>query len=130
MRAKVSQGIDHGVIEAGLAPGLFQPVPVGLDIDKLQRVSGYELQVHQLVPRFQKAGDAAARVQPEMVSALGADLQVSFELGLEDVLPTALALLPQTLSANTLFCCIRFNLVFLPLKPGHVFPSSTRPRWC
>jgi hypothetical protein len=62
-----------------------------------------------------------------MVSTLGADLQVRFEISLKNVLSTALALLPQTFGANTLFW-IWFNLAFLPLKPGHVFPSATRPQ--
>src|SRR3984885_2126663 len=62
-----------------------------------------------------------------MVSTLGTDLQVRFEIRLKNVLTTALTLLPQTFSANTLFW-IWFNLAFLPLKPGHVFPSATRPQ--
>src|SRR5271156_5350645 len=62
-----------------------------------------------------------------MMSTLGTDLQVRFEISLKNVLPTALALLPQTFGANTLFW-IWFNLAFLPLKPGHVFPSAPRPQ--
>jgi len=40
--------------EAGVAPGFFQAVPVGLDIDKIQRIGGYEFQVYQLIARFQQ----------------------------------------------------------------------------
>src|ERR1700743_1254425 len=61
------------------------------------------------------------------MSTLGTDLQVRLEISLKNVLTAALALLPQTFGANTLFW-IWFNLTFLPLKPGHVFPSATRPQ--
>ncbi len=102
MRAEVTHGIHYCVIEAGLTPGLFQPVPIRLYIDKLERVGGYELEVNQLVPRLEQAGDAAARIQAEMVSTLGADLEVVFEVFLEDGLPAAFALLPQPFGAHVL----------------------------
>jgi hypothetical protein len=40
-------------------------------------------------------------------------------------LATTLALLPQSFGANILLRRVRFNLVFLPLKPGH---DSLSPR--
>jgi hypothetical protein len=64
-----------------------------------------------------------------MMTAFGANLKISFEIRLEEKLATALALLPQALCSNRLLRWIRFNLVFLPLEPGHLFPFATRPSW-
>jgi hypothetical protein len=128
MRSEVTQGIHHRIIEACLTPGFLQAVPIGFDIDELERVGGYKFQINQLVPRLEQAGDAASRIQTEMVPTLWTDLEVGFQIGFKDVLATTLALQPKSLGANAL-CCIGFNLVFLPLEPGHVFPFATRPPW-
>ena len=85
MRSKVTHGIHDRVIEASLPPGFFQPVLIGLDIDKLERIGGYKLQINQLVARLEQAGYAAARIQPKMVSTLGADLEVRFEIGFKEI---------------------------------------------
>ena len=83
MRTEVSQSVHHSVVEASLAPRLFETIAIRFYINKLERVGGHKLEIHQLVARLQQAGDAAARVETEMVSTLGTDLQVIFEIFLE-----------------------------------------------
>ena len=67
----------------------------------------------------------AAGVQPQMVAALGADLEVGFEIGFEDILAATRALYPEALGAHPLLG-VAFDLIFGALEPGHCFPFAAR----
>ena len=62
----------------------------------------------------------------EVLAALGADVLIGFEVGLEDGLATADALDPESFGADPLLGRAVFYLVVLPLEPGHlaIIPQS------
>jgi hypothetical protein len=53
--------------------------------------------------------------------ALGADVEIGLQIGIEDGLPTARALGPETFGANSFFFVVRglWAIVVFALKPGH-----------
>ena len=85
-RAAVEQafGGEQGVGHAQLAAGFLEAVGVGLGVLELQRIVGGELGVVLDPVAVEQHLDALARVQAEMVLALGADAQVALEVFLPD----------------------------------------------
>ncbi len=86
--ADVADGVDDGVIEAGLLLGFEEALFIGLEVSEVEGVGGAELEVDQFVARFEEVVDAGAGVDAVVVTAFGADLLVGLDLGLEDDLFT------------------------------------------
>ncbi len=84
VRAELADGVDDGVVEAGLLLGFGEAFLVGLEVGEVERVGGAELEVDEFVAGFEELVDALAGVDAEVVAALGADLLVGLEVGLED----------------------------------------------
>ena len=76
--------VENCVIEAGCFLRGPQPLLVGLHIGKVQRVRGAQTGIHQFIAGFEQQVDALAGGDLEVVPALGADVQVGFELWLVD----------------------------------------------
>ena len=102
MRAELAEGVDDGVVEASLLPGLVEAVLVGLEVGEVERIGGSQLEVDEFVAGFKQVVDAAAGSEPEVVAAFGADLEVGFEIGFADDLATGAALGPETFGTNGL----------------------------
>jgi hypothetical protein len=75
---------------------------VGLHVGKVERVAGAQPGVDQLVTGFEQHFNARTRADFEVMLALGADVQISFEIGLINGLAAAGAFHPQALGANVL----------------------------
>ena len=132
MLPHAAQRVEDGVVEAGLLARLAQALLVGLDVDKIQRIGGAQPLIDELVSRLKQQIDARARVELEVMLALGAHLQVGFEFGFVESLAAAGAFDPQALGAHA-FCARiavlasravpRSGIVaVLTLKPRHTDP--------
>src|ERR1700733_3331942 len=132
MRAELPYRVHNGIVQAGSRLRLRQAALVRLDVVEVQRIGGLQFQINQLVARLEQRSNAAACVDLVVAAALGADLLVVFQISLEDVLLSALALDPQALGADTLLLRAVFNLVVLPLEPSHpsiISSTAHLPRW-
>ena len=121
VRPDVADGVEDGVVEAGLLLGLVEALLVGLEVDEVERIGGAEAAIDELIAGLEQQIDAGTRADFEVVLALGADVQVGFEVGLPDGLAAAGALDPEALSAYTFFLVVvrGFELAVFALKPGH-----------
>ena len=82
--------VDDGVVEAGVVLRLLEARGVGLEVDELQRVGGDEVGVEDFVlVVVEKLGQAGARVDAEVLVALGADVEVVLEIFFPDDLAAA-----------------------------------------
>ena len=128
VRAKPTDGVDDGVVEAGLLLRFSEAFFVGLKVGEVERVGGAELEVDEFVARLEKILDAFACADAEVVAALGANLLVGLEFGLEDDLPAARATDPEALGADRLFGVVD-DLVVFAFEPAHAWmPSGNVPR--
>src|ERR1035438_5037920 len=116
--ATLSDRVDDRVVQPGLPAPLRQPMLVLLQVRKIQRVRRAELQVHQFVARRQQQRNPPPRIDAEVVAAIRADVQILFQVLLEDCLPATAALCPQAFGAHRLLPVVG-NLVVFPLEPGH-----------
>ena len=94
---------------------------------KFERIGGAQPGVDQLVARLEQHRDAIARAELEVVLALGADVQIGFEIRLVDGLAAAGAFHPQALGAHVLgarFAAIRGQRRVGP--PYRQAPRNTR----
>ena len=78
--SQLADGVEDGVVEAGGFLRGAQPLLVGLHVGKVERVGGAQAAVHQFIAGFEQQVDALARADLEVVLALGADVQVGFEV--------------------------------------------------
>ena len=100
MRAELADGVDNGVVEAGLALGFSEALLVGFEVGEVEGVGGAEFEVDELVAGIEEVFDAGAGVDGEVVAALGADAEVGVELGFEDDIAAAFAADPKALGAD------------------------------
>ena len=98
-----ADGVEDGVVEAGLFLCLAQALLVGLYVDEFQRVSGAQTAVNDLIAGLEQHVEPLAGAHSEVMLALGTDVEVGFEVGFEDGLPAAGTLDPEPLGADTLF---------------------------
>jgi hypothetical protein len=80
-----------------------QALLVGLHVGKVQRIGRAQAAIHQFIAGFEQQFDALAGADLEVMLALRANVQVGFEIGLEDGLAAAQALDPQALGAHVSF---------------------------
>ena len=73
----------------------------------------------ELVAGFEQAGDALAGAQAEVMAALGADLEVGFEVGLEENLAALGTAHPEAFGAHGAFSRVVNDLVVFAFKPAH-----------
>jgi len=119
--------VENGVVEAGSLLRGAEALLVGLHIGEFERVSRAQAGVHELIAGIEQQGNALACADFEVVLALGADVQVGFEVGLPDGLAAAHALGPKALGAHlspagiggTVATGVGFVLTFVTLEPGH-----------
>ena len=114
----LADGVDDGVIEAGLLLFLLKAIFVGFEVDEAERVSGAKAGVDELIAGVQQHIDALAGADLEVMAAVRTDLQVGFEVGVEDRFAALRTLGPQTFGAN-LVVGGRDDLVVIALEPGH-----------
>ena len=125
VRADVADGVDDGVVEAGLLLGLGEALLVGLQVGELERIGGAELEVDEFVAGFEQVVDAFAGVDAEVIAAFRADVLVGGDVRLEDDLLAGGAAHPQALGAHGLLRVVD-DLVVFAFEPAHArcLPSS------
>ena len=123
VRTELTDGVENCVVEAGILLRLSQALLVGLEVDEVERVSGAEAAVDELIAGFEQEIDTLARADFEVVLALGADVEVGLEIGIEDGLAATGALGPEAFGADSLLLVGvvvgAFELAVLALEPGH-----------
>jgi hypothetical protein len=112
------RGVEDGVVEASLLLGFGETAFVRLEVGELERVGGLQVEIDELIPWFEQVGDARAGVKAEVVAALGADLEVGFEVCFEDGLMTGAAFRPQALGPDGLGGVVD-NLRIFAFEPAH-----------
>ena len=110
--------VDDSVVEAGLPLGFFEASLVRLKINKMKGIGGLQTEVDELVSFVEEVADPGAGVDAEVVIALGANVLILKEIGLEDGLPAALAADPKTLGSDC-FLFVGDDLMIFAFKPGH-----------
>ncbi len=121
--AQLADGVENCVVEAGFFLSFAQALLVRLEVNEIERVSGAEAAVDELVAGFEKEVEALARADFEMILALGADVEVGLEIGIEDSLAAAGTLCPEAFGADSLlFVAVvvgAFELAVFSFEPGH-----------
>src|SRR5580658_3643306 len=102
MLPHAAHGVQDCIVEAGELARFAQTLLIGPYIDKIQRIGGAQAGIDEFVTRLEQQIDAPSRAELEVVLALGANLQVGLEFGLEKKLATARAFDPQALGAHVL----------------------------
>ncbi len=118
--AEVADGVDDGVVEAGLLLGFGEAAGVGLEVGELEGIGGAEFEVDELVAGLEQIVDAVAGVDAVVVAAARADLEVGFNLCLEDDLLAGRATGPKSFGADGLFGVVD-DLVVFAFEPTHAF---------
>src|SRR5208282_1659423 len=100
-----------------------QALLVGLEVDEVERIGGAEAAVDHLVAGVEELVEALARADFEVVLALGTDVEVGCEVGIEDGLAAAGTLGPEAFGADSFFFVPislgAFELAVLAFEPGH-----------
>src|SRR5713226_3312243 len=112
---------DHRVIPAELFLGLFETRGVGFGVDELERVGGGHARVVLRPAAVEEHFEALAGVHLEVKLALGADVQIGFEVLAENDGAARIALDPQAFGAHAALLG-RSRLLdrfFVALEPGH-----------
>ena len=123
--AHVSDGGDDGVVEPGLLLSCGETLLVGLDVGEVERVSGAQAALNIGEAGFEQELNALSRTHFEVIAALGAYVDVGFEIGFEENLAAAEAFYPKPLGADALRLAVLGWLVFLiritvcSLEPRH-----------
>ncbi len=100
VRPDVADGVDDGVAESGLALSGDEAFAIGLAIDEVERVGGFEIAIDEGVTRLQQQRDALARAHLEVFATFGADVEVGVDVGFEEDLSAAVTLAPEALGAD------------------------------
>ncbi len=103
MMPQLAHGVENRVVEAGRLLGRAKAGFIRLAVHKAQRIGRAEALVHNLVAGLEQKIQPLARPHFEMVLALGADVQIRLDIGLEQRLPAARAFAPESLCANASF---------------------------
>src|SRR6185437_12354488 len=120
----LADGVDDGVIEAGLLLLPVKAVLVGLEVCEVERVGGAKACVDEFVAGVEQHLDALTGADLEVIAAVRTDLEVGFEVGVEDWLAALGTLGPESLGAN-LVVGGRNDLGGVALEPGHRFYASS-----
>ena len=124
-----AEGVDDGVVEAGLGLGFGEAAFVGLEVGEVEGVGGAQVEVDELEAGVEEEGDAGAGVDAEVVAALGADLEVGLEVGFEDGLAAGVAEDPEAFGAHCLLLVCDDGVIFA-LEPGHKgMAARSGARW-
>ena len=116
--ADVADGVDDGVVEAGLALGFGETFFVGLEVGELEGIGGAEFEIDELVAGFEQVIDAAAGVDAIVMSAAGTDFEIGCDLGLEDDLFAGGAADPEAFGTDCLPLVVD-DLVVFSFEPAH-----------
>jgi len=93
--------VEHGLGQAGSAPGLFEPLLVGHRVHEVERVVGDDLGVQLLVLALVvEHREAQARADAEVVAAVRADVERLFQLSLVERRVALRALLEDALGLD------------------------------
>jgi hypothetical protein len=125
VRAKLANGVDDRVFEAGLALGFGETLLVWLQVGEVQRVGGGESEVDQFIAWFKQVFDAGAGVDAEVMAAVRTDLLIGFEFGFEENLAAVRTANPQALRADGLLRVVDDLMVFA-FEPAHDCLPSRR----
>src|SRR5882757_2737334 len=125
VRAELADGVDDGIVEAGLLLLSRKSLFIGLQIGEVERIGRFEFEIDELVAGFEQGSDARTGVDLEVVAALWADVLVGIQIGLPDDLATVRALDPEALGADGLLLVVD-NLVVFALEPAHASLSVER----
>jgi hypothetical protein len=111
-------GVSNGIFQARGRFAFFQADFVRPSISEIKRIRGCQLFILNLNAVFiQEQHEPLRRINAEMVVALGADVQVVFQLFLPDDLPAAFTLDPEAFRANA-FLVGRLDFTGFPFKPS------------
>ena len=114
MRTELADGIDDGVVEAVFFWASARRF-LALEIGEVQWIGGAQSEVNEFIAGFEQVFDTGARIDAEVVAALGADLLVGVQFGLEDVW-LGPGHEPEAFRANRLFRVV-YDLVVLAFEP-------------
>src|SRR5208282_1258060 len=118
--------IDHRIQQSRVTLRLLQTGRVRLQIHKLQGVRRGQITVERLIfTVIEQQRQPGSGVDPEVLAALRAHVQVVFQIFLPYDLPAALTLHPQAFGANRLLSRI-VQIPRLALKPSHKSVLSSR----
>src|SRR5439155_25361273 len=110
----------HGVALADALLVDLQAVAVALGVAELQWVAGADARGEFLVRAVvEEHLEALARGEPEVVAALGADVEVLLDFLAVDDLLAVVALDPKPLGDGDLLLLDRLPRLFLFSEPGH-----------
>jgi hypothetical protein len=115
---ELADGVDDGVVEAGLLLGVGEALLVTLQIGEFERIGGAQFEIDEFVAGLEQVLDAGTCVDAEVMATLGADLLVGVQLGFEDDLAATGASDPQAFGADRLLRVVD-DLVVLAFEPGH-----------
>ena len=79
---------------------------IGLEIAEFERIGRFQLGIDDFIARFQQQVDTRSRTDAEVMTTLRADVEIRFEISLEDHLIAAVALDPETFSADCLLSLV------------------------
>ena len=125
VRAKLANGVDDRVVEAGLALGFGEAFFVWLQVGEVQWVGGAKAKVDQLVAWFKEVFDAGAGVDAKVMAAVRTHLLIGFEFGFEENLAAVRTANPQPLSADG-FLRVVDDLMVFAFEPAHDCLPSRR----
>ena len=95
---------DHRVLEPGGLTRLAQSIAVGLGVDELQRIGRCQVRIVLFVSTvIEERGESFGGADPEVMGALGADVQAGFEVLVVDQLGAARTLDPEPLGDTAWF---------------------------
>jgi len=99
--AELPEGGEDRVVETGLFLGGDEALLVGLNVGEIERIGGAQASIYQGVTGFEQEFNAFAGADLEVMTALGANVDIGFELSLEEDASAAWALNPEALRFDT-----------------------------
>jgi len=81
--SKLADCVEDGIIEPGGFLRGAEPLLVGFYVGEVERISGAQAAVHQLVAGFEQQADALAGADLEVVPALGQTFRLASRSGLK-----------------------------------------------
>ena len=118
MAVQGADGVDDGIVQASLFLGFLEASLVGLKINKIKGIGGFEIEVDELVAAVEEVLDAGSGIDAEVVVTLGTNVLILKEIGLEDGLPATLTADPEAFGSDC-FLFVGDDLMIFALKPGH-----------
>ena len=119
----LTESVENRIVKAGFLLSLTQALLVRLQVDEVERVGGAEAAVDNLIAGLEEQVESLASADFEVVLALGADVEIGLQIGVEDGLAAAGTLGPEAFGADALFFVAvafgAFEFAVLALEPGH-----------